>query len=31
MSKVLPLHTTTRRDAHQLNPVTEPRLVRWLL
>jgi sulfate/thiosulfate transport system permease protein len=31
MSKVLPLHTATRRDAHRLNPVTEPRLVRWLL
>jgi sulfate/thiosulfate transport system permease protein len=31
MSKVLPLQTAARRDAHQLNPVTEPRLVRWLL
>ncbi|EKS67901.1 MULTISPECIES: sulfate ABC transporter permease subunit CysW [Caballeronia] len=31
MSKVLPLQTTTRRDAHGLNPVTEPRAVRWLL
>jgi sulfate/thiosulfate transport system permease protein len=31
MSKVLPLNTTARRTAQKLNPVTEPRLVRWLL
>ena len=31
MSEVLPLQTTPRRDAHGLNPVTEPRAVRWLL
>ncbi|CCD41505.1 Sulfate transport system permease protein CysW [Candidatus Paraburkholderia kirkii UZHbot1] len=31
MSKVLPLQTTAQRDAHGLNPVTEPRAVRWLL
>ncbi|WP_277187607.1 sulfate ABC transporter permease subunit CysW [Caballeronia sp. BR00000012568055] len=31
MSKVLPLNTTARRSAQKLNPVTEPRLVRWLL
>jgi sulfate transport system permease protein len=31
MSKVLPLQTTAPRDAHSLNPVTEPRVVRWLL
>ncbi|AET88995.1 MULTISPECIES: sulfate ABC transporter permease subunit CysW [Caballeronia] len=31
MSKVLPLQTATRRDAQNMNPVTEPRAVRWLL
>ncbi|KND61869.1 Sulfate transport system permease protein CysW [Candidatus Burkholderia verschuerenii] len=31
MSRVLPLNAPVRRDAHTLNPVTEPRLVRWLL
>ncbi len=31
MSKVLPLNAPVRRDADTLNPVTEPRVVRWLL
>jgi sulfate/thiosulfate transport system permease protein len=31
MSKVLPLNPAAQRDAHTLNPVTEPRAVRWLL
>ncbi|SAK63587.1 Sulfate ABC transporter, inner membrane subunit CysW [Caballeronia catudaia] len=31
MSKVLPLQTATRRGVQSLNPVTEPRAVRWLL
>ena len=31
MSRVLPLQATAPRDAQRLNPVTEPRAVRWLL
>jgi sulfate/thiosulfate transport system permease protein len=31
MSKVLPLDTSAQEAAQKLNPVTEPRAVRWLL
>ncbi len=31
MSKVLPLDMSARRTAQKLNPVIEPRAVRWLL